>query len=432
MIGEVSSADYEVIVLGAGYAGLMAALGLAGRNPLSRIALVSESDQFVERIRLQEGISGAVAPRLAPLATFLADTKVSFIRGRIETLDATRRCVDINIEGEVRKLRFDRCVYALGSHIDETSVRGVAEYAYRLDPGDGPRSVAALRSRLAASARQGVRVVVVGGANTATEAAGEIKATYPRAEVTMVSRSRAGDFKKGPRLEQIARAELRRLGVRLIDGQTITEVRRADVVTASGDTISADICVWAGGLRAASVATDAGLAVDELDRIWVDPTLSSISHPHIIAIGDAMHPIAPTGAGYRMSAFAAIISGAYAARRIVDETKGRRPRPFSFSAYGQGVAIGRSGVGFFTFPNDGRARAILRGSVALQVRNLFVWSLVFFLNLKRRYPGWSPFWIGRRRVSWRQAKKAVRNARQASEAPDAASAVDLTYTDRSG
>jgi NADH dehydrogenase len=291
---------------------------------------------------------------------------------------------------------------------------------------------AALRSMLAASAELGIRVVVVGGANTATEAAGEIKATYPRAEVTMVSRSRAGDFKKGLRLERIARAELRRLGVRLIDGQTITEVRRTDVVTASGEIIPADICVWAGGLRATSVAKDAGLAVDEQDRIWVDPTLSSISQPHIVAIGDAIHPIAPTGAGYRMSAFAAIISGAYAARRIVDETRGRRPRPFSFSAYGQGVAIGRSGVGFFTFPNDGRARAILRGAVALQVRNLFVWFLVFFLKLKRRYPGSSPFWIGRRRVSWKRAREALRNAPEAFAASDLAPDVDLTRAERSG
>src|SRR5215475_11829504 len=136
---------------------------------------------------------------------------VTFIRGRVESLDATKRCVEINLHGEVRKLSFDRCIYALGSRIDETSVRGVAEYAYRLDPGDGPRSVAALRSKLGASAGLGVRVVVVGGANTATEAAGEIKATCPTAEVTMVSRSRAGDFKKGPRLERTARAELRRL-----------------------------------------------------------------------------------------------------------------------------------------------------------------------------------------------------------------------------
>ena len=228
----------------------------------------------------------------------------------------------------------------------------------------------------------------------------------------MISRSRAGDFKKGKRLERITGVELTRLGVRLIDGQAVTEVRVADVVTASGEVIPADVCVWAGGLRAASVAKDANLATDQQDRLWVGPTLSSISHPHILGVGDAIRPIAPSGAAYRMSAFAAIISGAYAAKRIIDETRGRRPRPFSYSAYGQGVAIGHSGVGFFTYPNDGAAYFILRGSLALRIRNLFVWFLVFFLRLERKYPGSSLFWIGRQRVSWSKAKDAMRRAPQ--------------------
>jgi NADH dehydrogenase len=160
-------------------------------------------------------------------------------------------------------------------------------------------------------------------------------------------------------------------------------------------------------LRVASIAKDAGLAVDRQDRILVGPALSSISHPHVLAVGDAAHPTAPTGARYRMSAFAAIISAAYAAKRIVDEARGRKARPFSYAAYGQGVAIGRSGVGFFTFPNDGDAYFVLRGQFALRVRNLFVWALVFFLKLERRYPGSALFWIGRRRVSWKRAIESM-------------------------
>jgi len=408
--------DYEVIVLGAGYAGLMAALGLSGRNRPTRIALVSGNEQFVERIRLQEGVSGPVAVRMPPLGDFLAKTKVKFIRGHVETLDAVKRCVRIDADGDTREFTFDRCIYALGSRIDEVSVRGIAEHAYRLDHGSGSRLVGALRSKLEASAGKSVRVVIVGGANTATEAAGEIKATWPTAEVTMISRSRGGDFKKGARLEHVVRAELQRLGVRLIDRQTIVEVRATEVVTAFGDVIPADICVWAGGLRAAPIAREAGLAVDPQDRILVDPTLSSISHAHIVAVGDAANPTAPTGARYRMSAFAAIVSGAYAAKRIVDETRGRKPRPFSFSAYGQGVAIGRSGVGFFTFPNDSRAYFVLRGPLALRIRNVFVWFLVFVLKLERRYPGSALFWIGRRRISWRRAAESISRDPQGSPA----------------
>lgn len=404
------SDTYEVVILGAGYAGLMAALRLAGRNRLSRVALINDGEHFVERIRQQERVSGPVAARLPPLAVLLSKTKVDFINGHIAGLDPLNGRVQINTAGGPRQLTFDHCIYALGSHIDEDAVPGVADHAYRLDPGGGPRSVPALRSQLEARAGTAVRVVVVGGANTATEAAGEIKATWPAAAVTMVSRSRAGNFKKGASVERKARAALLRLGIRLIDGQTVSEIRPDEVITEAGMRIPAEICVWAGGLRAAPTAGRGGVAVDRQDRIWVDPTLRSISHPRILAVGDAAHPIAPTGADYRLSAFAALVTGAYAADSLIDRLERREPSPFSYSTYGQGVAIGRAGIGFFTYPNDRDAYFILTGRTAFHLRNLFVWALIFFLRLERRYPG-SFFWLGRRRISWSQAMDAMHRGR---------------------
>ena len=226
-------------------------------------------------------------------------------------------------------------------------------------------------------------------------------------EVTLISAAVVGDFGKGKPLTLMTRRQLQQLGVRCVDRQLIAEVRGDEVVTPTGETIPADICVWAAGLRASSVAEAAGLAVDRQARVLADPMLGSLSHPRILAVGDALHPVAPTGARYRMSAFGAIISGAYAAARIRDEARGRHPRPFSFSAYGQGVSIGHGGVGFLTYPDDGDARFILHGGLALRIRNLFVWMLVFFLKLERKWPGSALFWIGRRRVSWQQARDAM-------------------------
>jgi NADH dehydrogenase len=399
----------------------MAALGLAGKNTFDRVVLVNERDEFVERIRLQESVSGPVAHRMPSLTQFLAGTRIEFICGRVEALDAVNRIVRIDSGGTKRELAFDRCIYALGSATDAHSVPGVDQHAYRLDPGEDRRSATALCSRLAESSAPSLRVAVVGGANTATEVAGEIKAHCPQADVTMISRSRAANFRKGSKLEEIARSELERLGVTLVDHQTVTEVRAGEVVTASGRIFPADICVWAAGVHAAPFANLAGLAVDPQGRIFADSTLSSISHPHILAVGDALHPTAPSGARYRMSAFAAIISGAYAAHRILAERRGQKPRPFSFSAYGQGVAIGTGGVGFFTFPDDGDAYFVLRGPLALRIRNVFVAALVFFLKLERRFPGSALFWIGRRRVSWKQVERLEPHDARGSPSWDAAS-----------
>jgi NADH dehydrogenase FAD-containing subunit len=395
-----------VVVLGAGYAGLMAVLGLRRKVP-GRIVLINEREEFVERIRLQESIAREVAERLPSLPAFLAGTGIEFIRGRVLSLDAGSRRAVVDRGDASVEITFDRCIYALGSTSDVNAAPGVREHAYRLDPGSGTRSAAALREKLHAEAREGLRIVVVGGANTATEVAGEIKSTWPEVDLTIVSASDAGDFGKGRKLALITRQQLQQLGVRWLDRRLVNEVRPDQVITDSGESIPADICIWAAGLRASGVAEAAGLAVDRQGRVLADPKLSSLSHPHILPVGDALHPLAPTGARYRMSAFGAIISGAYAAARIVGEANGHEPRPFSFSAYGQGVSIGNSGVGFFTFPDDKDAYFILQGPLALRIRNLFVVMLVFFLKLERRWPGSALFWIGRRRVSWQQARAAL-------------------------
>ena len=378
---------YDVVVAGAGYAGLMAAMRLRGRSSWpSRIALVNESDVFVERVRLQEAIAAPIAPRIPSLAAMAAGTNIDFVLGRVAGLEpGERRLTVATVEGE-RRLGFARLVYALGSHTDTDQVPGVAEHAWRLDSGPGPRSVAALRDRLIRSSQRRPHVVVIGGAETAIEVAGEIRTRWPEIQVTMVSAGRIGDF-KGDAVARAVRWELSRLGVNMIDHRAVRAVRPGCVVFADDQELACDDCVWSGGLRASPIARLAAMATDERDRVWVDPTLRSISHPHILAVGDAARPVAPSGAPFRPSAFAAISSGAYAADALLAEARGRRGRPFAFSTYGQGVAIGRVGVGITTFPDDRPVLGLIRGRAGVHVRNFFVWLLTQLLRAERRRPG---------------------------------------------
>jgi NADH dehydrogenase len=397
---------YDVVILGGGYAGLMAALRLSAWSCPLRVLLVNESATFIERVRLQESLAGAIAPRLPPLPAWLAGTKLNFLEGRVITLDPGRRSVAIQSAEGRSAVLFKRCIYALGSAHDLEQVPGVAEHAYRLDAGDGPRSAAALRDELNKAGR-GIRAVVIGGGNTAVEVAAEIKAIRPDMAVSMVAAGTAGDLGKGPKVERKVRAELARQGIALSDDHHVAEVTARTIVTKSGEVVAADLVVWAGGLSCPPIAAAAGIAVDASNRIWVDGAFRSISHPWVVAIGDAARPLAPTGAAYRPSAFAALTSGAYAGGSLLEEAKGKVPRPFSFSAYGQGIAIGHSGVGFLTYPNDGEGYAVLGGRLALRIRNLFVRSLIWFLRLERLQPGLCLFWIGRRRVSWAEANALV-------------------------
>ena len=400
--GNISS--YDVVILGAGYAGLIAALRLGRQKWGLRVALVNPRAQFLERVRLQESMVAPVTPRIPSISAFFAGTTIEFICGSVTSLNAEQRRIRIATDAQEREIAFDQSIYALGSHVDVDNVPGVAEHAYRLDPGDGPRSAAALRSRLHQSADRPLRVIAVGGGPTAVEAAGEIKTTWPGAQVTMVS-ERCGDF-AGVRVEKAVRAELGRLGVILIDGEIVSEVRPSEVITQTGRSIACDICVWSGGMRSSPIARIAGLATDLQGRIWVDPNLRSISHAHILAVGDSAHPIAPTGAPYRKSALAAGASGAHAARVIVAQRAKRELQPFSFSTLAQAAAIGRLGVIYLLDRNDRQIGYIVKGRTARKLRDFFLLLVIYGFKLERRFPG-SFFLPGGGRVSWRQANDAM-------------------------
>jgi len=144
--------------------------------------------------------------------------------------------------------------------------------------------------------------------------------------------------------------------------------------------------------------------------------LRSISHPAIFAAGDAAHPVAPTGAPYRMSVFAALTSGAFAAD-VISRGAADHP-PFSFSTYGQGISVGGRGVGFFAYPDDKKRLFVISGRTGYHTRNVFVRLSTDLLKLERRQPGFFARWVwsGQRRISWETASKAMQVSQEVKTA----------------
>jgi NADH dehydrogenase FAD-containing subunit len=387
---------YDVVVLGAGYAGLMAALRLGQRRLGLRVALINVEEQFVERIRVQESMIAPVKPRIPSLSTYIARRSIDFLRARVISLDMSRRRVHIDVGGVARNVEFGQAIYALGSQVDTVQIQGAAEHSFRLDPGAGPRSAAALRTALHKATPPTTRVLAIGGGALSIEAAGEVKSTWPQMSVALISASRAGDFCNA-KVEAVLRRDLSRLGVRLIDHQSITEVTATDVVTVNGLRFPFDICILAAGMRAPSIAKEAGIEVDAQNRVVVGPDLRSISHPFILAAGDSGHPNAPTGAPYRLSALTAAVSGAYAAEQAIARGVGKRIRPFSFSTFAQAVAIGRFAALFPLDANDNPILFVMGGRTARRVRDVLVWLVLYFISLERLLPGVQS-WPGRRRA----------------------------------
>lgn len=402
----------EILVAGAGYAGLLATLRLAGRlrRQQVNITLVNAADVLVERVRLPQLAANQPIKR-RPIARLLAGTDINFVLGRVVGLDPERRTLAVQMAEGARQLPYDKLLFALGSTVERDSVPGVREYAYTLTPA-GPLSAEALRERLPTLDQTGGHVVVCGGGTSGIEAAAEFASRYPGLNVTLLTRGELGNGLVAG-VADYARASLLRWGVTIQEQTTVAEVGAEQIYTSAGP-LAYGLCLWAGGFVAPPLARAAGLAVNERGQILVDPFMRSLTHPDIYAAGDAAHPLEEPGVRVRMCAATALIMGAHAADCLSAGLRGQTPRPLSFAYQGQCIALGRdNAIGFNNFPADIAHRPYFTGRPGYAVREFIESYLAATISIERRLPG-AYFWMGKGRYA------AARRRSQQRERADAA------------
>jgi NADH:quinone reductase (non-electrogenic) len=391
----------RILVIGAGYAGLLFTMRLAGKVARQNvhITLVNESDTFTERPHLPEFATNQVI-QWHSLPQILRRTHVQFLQGRVTSIDPAHHEIVVVDQQNTQHVEYDYLVYALGSVTDRQAVPGVAQYAYTLALS-GPLSAAALRETLPSVEAKHGHVVICGGGPTGIETAAEVASAYPHIKVHLVTHGPFSLF-LGKAVASSIRRSLTRMGVEIIDQTAVAAVREHSVVIDQASEIPCDLCVWTGGFVASSLAREAGLVVNERNQIIVDPFLRSISHPEIYAIGDAAHPRENPGVPVvRMSAVTATIMGAHGADCLSAVLRGKTPRPLSFAYLGQGIALGRhNAIGFNNYPNDKPFPPYFTGWLGYLIREGFV----RYLAAATQHPAIF-VWLGKRRYARAQRRQ---------------------------
>ncbi|MEV6324785.1 FAD-dependent oxidoreductase [Nocardia sp. NPDC051787] len=183
----MNAPTHQIVILGAGYTGMLAAVRLARRTRKQavRITLVNPSARFTERLRMHQIAAGQeLADHRIP--ELLDGSGVVFHQAAATAIDTTARMVALD---DGTALSYDNLIYALGSSTDTSLVPGVDEHAWTLND---PRLAHRFSLRLGEVSDREGSVTVCGGGLTGIEAATEIAEAHPRLTVTLISATEPG------------------------------------------------------------------------------------------------------------------------------------------------------------------------------------------------------------------------------------------------
>ncbi|MEX0838348.1 MAG: NAD(P)/FAD-dependent oxidoreductase [Parvibaculum sp.] len=385
----------RVVILGAGFGGLMAAKSL-GRAPVD-VTLIDRQNYHLFQPLLYQVATATLSPAdiAVPIRSTFRDQKnTRVLLGEVETVDRAARAV---VLADGRHVPYDYLLVATGArhaYFGHDEWEPFAPGLKKIDDATEIRRRILLAFEKAETEtdpearRNLLTFVIVGGGPTGVEMAGAI---IELARKTLVSDFRHIDpssarvllIEAGPRLlpafaetlSAFAEAALARKGVEVKLGEAVTRCSAAGVEMGEAR-IGARTIIWAAGVEASPAAKWLGVAGDRAGRVAVTDRLTLPGDDHVLAIGDTAAVTWRDGGLVPGIAPAAKQMGAYAAKAIRTRIKGGEPAPFRYRHQGNLATIGRTSA----IVDFGRIR--IKGFLAW-----FIWGaahIYFLIGFRNR------------------------------------------------
>lgn len=361
----------HVVVVGGGYAGVMAANRLTRRDDVT-VTLINPRPTFVERIRLHQLATGS-DDAVVDFGQVLAE-RVRLVVDTVDRIDATGRRVTLTSGDTVG---YDYLVYAVGSGSAGALPPGAAEHAY-------PIATLEEAQRLRPALDAAAAVTVVGAGPTGIETAAELAEGGRR--VTLVCGDVLGPYLH-PRGRRAVARRLAALGVTVLQGAdaTVTAVTPDAVQLSGGASVSGDVTIWTAGFGVPDLAARSGLTTDAVGRLVTDETLTSVDDLRVVAAGDSA---APSDLPFRMSCQAAGQLGMQAANTVLSRIEEAQPVPIRVAFVGQCLSLGRrAGLFQFSRRSDVPIGVHLGGRAAARLKEFVCRQTVDQLAYEARKPG---------------------------------------------
>ncbi|MEV5411851.1 NAD(P)/FAD-dependent oxidoreductase [Thermopolyspora sp. NPDC052614] len=300
----------RIVIVGAGYVGMYAALRLQRRLRLgeARVTVVDFDSYMTYQPFLPEAAAGNLEPRhvVVPLRTVLSHCEI--ISGCVTRVGLADHTVHVELqEGPPRHIPYDYLVYAPGSISRTLPIPGLAECGIgfkTVEEAIHLRNHVLAQLDLAASTtdeavrRRALTFVFVGAGYAGVEALAELE-DMARDACRHFKNVKPSDMRwymveatgrimpeVGEDMGEWTLRQLRRRGIDVRLGTRLESARDHHIVLSDGTEFDAATLVWTAGVKPHPLAASGDLPLDGKGRVKVTPMLNVEGTDHAFSAGD--------------------------------------------------------------------------------------------------------------------------------------------------
>ncbi|MGY2987125.1 MULTISPECIES: NAD(P)/FAD-dependent oxidoreductase [Bradyrhizobium] len=350
----------RILLLGAGFAGLWAALGAArkrdeigARAADTEILVVDRNAYHNIRVRNYEVDLGDVA---LPLKDLLDPVGVGHMVAEVAAIDPATRAVTIKTSAGAEVLSYDRLVLTTGSELVRPAISGLAAHGFDVDTYEAAMRLdahlAALGNEPPSEAR--ASVAIVGAGFTGIEVAAEMPAKLAHAGITgdhrviLIDPNPVVGATFGAHGRPVINEALATLGVETRLNVRVSAVGADSITLDSGEIIPTKTVVWCAGMRASPLAASLPARRDALGRIKVDHTMRVEGLADVFAAGDVAACLIDGEHPTVMSCQFARPMGRFAGHNVVADLFGEKLLPLNIDWYVTVLDLGAWGALYTT------------------------------------------------------------------------------------
>jgi NADH:quinone reductase (non-electrogenic) len=350
----------RILILGAGFAGLWAAIAAARRRDEAKkgatdieILVVDRNPYHNIRVRNYEVDISDVA---IPLAKLLDPVGVKHAVASVESIDTAGQHAAVMTDRGRETLSYDRLVLALGSELVRPAISGLAENSFDVDTFAAAERLnahlASLRKRPPSSGRN--TVIVVGAGFTGIEVAAEMPQKLRAAglpggyRVILVDPNPVVGKTIGDQARPVINEALSALEVETRLGAKVRAVDAAGLTLDGGEFMPAETIIWCAGMAASPLAATLPGERDRYGRLMVDHFMRVKGLGHVFAAGDIANSVVDGVHATVMSCQFARPMGRFAGHNVVADLLGQPMLPLEIDWYVTVLDLGGWGALYTT------------------------------------------------------------------------------------